>query len=106
MSECAVGHATISGLAWKVKLHGHDSEMCEFHGRIYQHGRKMLERFGADDPAVVELLELSDRQMDSACPRREGYPLSEPGAEGQNSPLLRRGLATRCAGVPGGTVVG
>lgn len=86
MSECAVGRRPIVGLVWKVEAHGWGGEMCEFHGRTCQHGRKMVALLGPDHPALGELLEVLDRQMDSACPAGRVTPSREPGAEGQSEP--------------------
>lgn len=105
MSECAVGQRPIPGFVWKVKIAGVDAEMCEFHGRVCQLGQKLAGLLGVDHPALVGLLEAADLAMNSVCPAGGVTPLPEPGAEGQNSPLLRRGLATRCAGVPDGVGV-
>lgn len=86
MPECAVGHRSIDGFAWKVKVGGHDAAMCEFHGRTCQHGQKMAKLLGVDHPLLGELLEVLDRQMDAACPAGRITSSREPGAEGQTEP--------------------
>jgi hypothetical protein len=100
---CHVGRETVDGRPFLVKL---DDEtkvpMCDLHGRCYQFGNAVVDRLGPDHPLLVELAGIVGRR----CSEAAGViPLPGTGAEGQNNPLLRRGLATRCAGVPDGVAV-
>jgi hypothetical protein len=106
MSEllvCHVGGEPVDGRPFVVKI-GDETKvpMCDLHGRCWQFGNAVVGRLGADHPMLVELAEIVGRR----CSEAAGViPLPGTGAEGQNNPLLRRGLATRCAGVPDGMAV-